>query len=402
MAYSSKTLDLIMKVNGSKFKTFEQFFKTNAPPILFNQTPNTKMKVSRSYSNKSENTRRKSISMIEFKQVKIFARMKPCQEEQNYKILDNSIFIDNQIFTFDQVFQECTQQQVYESITQQTIIDGLNGINGTIIAYGQTGSGKTYTMLGTKQDEGLVIRSMQQVLKSNQQIFLSILEIYKDYIYDLLGNMEDLKLKEDPNQGFYVDRLQRIEIKNEDECRELLKIAEINRHMAETKLNAQSSRSHLILTIYIGKKTKINLVDLAGSEKVSKTGASGDTLQEAKKINYSLSCLGHVIQCLAQGQDHIPYRDSKLTKLLQDSLQGDCRTSIIVNCSPNIINKEETISSLKFAQRARYLKFQQKTQKKSYRDLENEIIEIERGTRCQKQQLDNQLSIEFLDYLIYS
>ena len=145
---------------------------------------------------------------------------------------------------------------------------------------------------------------------------------------------------------------------------ELLELGEKQRTVAATRMNNYSSRSHSVFTMEIiqkfpneaEKRGKLNLVDLAGSEKVGKTGATGDTLEEAKKINLSLSCLGFVIHALTSGYEHIPYRDSKLTRILQESLGGNYKTTLIVGCSPYSSNKEETISTLKFASRAKTIK----------------------------------------------
>ncbi|CAD8176029.1 unnamed protein product [Paramecium pentaurelia] len=406
MSYNSKTIDLILKVqepNQKQFTSFQQFFKTNnPPPLLFekNITPKN-VKAQRSFSNKTQDsikeTKRKSFSQLkypEYRMLKIYARIKPGECQLNYD--KSSILIDTNSYNFDRVFeQQATQGDIFDVVAKQTVDDFLNNINGCLIAYGQTGSGKTFTMFGESNNPGIVLRTFTHLFLRNQEtIYVSILEIYKDHIYDLVSGVQDLKMKEDLQLGFYVDGLKRIKVDKLENCQELLQIAEENRHVAETKLNALSSRSHLILTIQMGR-AKLYLVDLAGSEKVNKTGAIGETLQEAKKINYSLSCLGHVIQCLSQGQDHIPYRDSKLTKLLMDSLQADCRTSIIVAISPENKNQDETISSLKFAQRARFIKKEIRiaTQKKTYRDLELEISQLKQELLETKQRMSQTSSV---------
>ncbi|CAK83526.1 unnamed protein product (macronuclear) [Paramecium tetraurelia] len=406
MSYNSKTIDLILKVqepNQKQFTSFQQFFKTNnPPPLLFekNITPKN-VKAQRSFSNKTQDsikeTKRKSLSQLkypEYRMLKIYARIKPGECQLNFD--KQSILIETNSYNFDRVFeQSATQVEIFDVVAKQTVDDFLHNINGCLIAYGQTGSGKTFTMFGESNDPGIVLRTFTHLFKRNQEtIYVSILEIYKDHVYDLVSGVQDLKLKEDLQLGFYVDGLKKIKVDKLESCTELLQIAEENRHVAETKLNALSSRSHLILTIQMGR-AKLHLVDLAGSEKVNKTGAIGETLQEAKKINYSLSCLGHVIQCLSQGQDHIPYRDSKLTKLLMDSLQADCRTSIIVAISPENKNQDETVSSLKFAQRARFIKKEIRiaTQKKTYRDLELEISQLKQELLETKQRMSQTSSV---------
>ena len=186
-------------------------------------------------------------------------------------------------------------------------------------------------------------------------------------MYDLLNpniKSTDLKIKEDPRRGIYVDNSTSLEIEDKNDFFILLEEAEENRSVAETKLNLLSSRSHIVFMLTIKQVCKdcektgtLNLVDLAGSEKVSKTGAIGETLEEAKKINLSLSCLGNVINCLASGNNEfVPYRESKLTRLLKDSLGGNYKTTLIVTCSPHSFNVDETISTLNFANRAKNVK----------------------------------------------
>jgi len=194
---------------------------------------------------------------------------------------------------------------------------------------------------------------------------VSILQIYKEIIFDLFTGEKDLKIKEHPLRGVYVQDLSSEQFEDLESFYDLLQEAQNNRFVAGTKLNQYSSRSHTLFilelsqihkTENIEKKGILNLVDLAGSEKLSKTGAVGNTLQEAIKINSSLSALGNVIHALSSGNDFIPYRDSKLTRLLQESLGGNYKTSLIVTCSPHSYNVEETITSLKFAKRAKTIK----------------------------------------------
>ena len=203
-----------------------------------------------------------------------------------------------------------------------------------------------------------------------------MLEIYKENLYDLLagdklvgdGVARELKIKENPRRGIYVEGLTEEDVGSPEELMELLEIGEKQRTVASTRMNNYSSRSHSLFIMEIiqkftneaEKRGRLNLVDLAGSEKVGKTGATGETLEEAKKINLSLSCLGFVIHALTSGYEHIPYRDSKLTRILQESLGGNYKTRLIVAASPYSSNKEETITTLKFAARAKTIKNQVK------------------------------------------
>ena len=195
-----------------------------------------------------------------------------------------------------------------------------------------------------------------------------------------------MKIKENPIKGIYVDKLTEVYIDSFETFMEYVDLAQENRIVSETKLNSYSSRSHSILIFEVtqnlnnanfSKKGTLNLVDLAGSEKISKTGAVGETLEEAKKINLSLSALGNVIHALTTNSDHIPYRDSKLTRILQESLGGNFKTSLIVTCSPHSYHFEETTSSLKFAQRVKHIKNKVKINiKLTYEELQKIISQL--------------------------
>ena len=282
-------------------------------------------------------------------------------------------------FKFDKVFPSSTEQKkVYETIGKEIISDVLDGYNGTIFAYGQSGSGKTFTMYGNnvenEETKGLIPRIIENIFdfveNSNEnisfEIKMSVMQIYKEVIYDLLTGTKDLKIKENPSRGIFVENLSEVYLSNLEDFLNYNEIAQNNRKVGETKLNQTSSRSHSIMIIEITqtfkkenliKKGTLNLVDLAGSEKISKTGAVGETLEEAKKINLSLSALGNVIHALTSiNTEHVPYRDSKLTRILQESLGGNYKTSLIVTASPHSYHLEETISSLQFAQRAKTIK----------------------------------------------
>jgi len=252
---------------------------------------------------------------------------------------------------------------------------------------------------------------------SNYELTFSILEIYKENLNDLLNpytKSQDIKIKEDPRKGIYVDNITLASIEDKDELYILLEEAENNRSVAETKLNKQSSRSHIVFMLGIKqilndgseRHGTLNLVDLAGSEKVSKTGAVGETLEEAKKINFSLSCLGNVINCLASGRnsEFVPYRESKLTRLLKDSLGGNYKTTLIVTCSPHSYNVDETISTLMFANRAKNVKNKIKiNMKKTPEEYERIISSLQLKlevfkNRCFSNTLNHQKSVELINF----
>ena len=257
--------------------------------------------------------------------------------------------------------------------------DILNGYNGTVFAYGQTGAGKSYTMMGSDIDDsetkGIIPRIVEQIFASilaspgniEYTVRVSYMEIYMERIRDLLQPQNDnLPVHEEKSRGVYVKGLLEIYVSSVQEVYEVMRRGGTARAVAATNMNQESSRSHSIFVITITQKNvetgsaksgQLFLVDLAGSEKVGKTGASGQTLEEAKKINKSLSALGMVINSLTDGKStHIPYRDSKLTRILQESLGGNSRTTLIINCSPNSYNAEETLGTLRFGVRAKAIK----------------------------------------------
>ena len=237
------------------------------------------------------------------------------------------------------------QQDVFDFSIRSTVDDILNGYNGTVFAYGQTGAGKSYTMMGTdiadEEGRGVIPRIVEQIFHSilsspatiEYTVRVSYMEIYMERIRDLLAPHNDnLPVHEEKNRGVYVKGLLEVYVSSVAEVYEVMKRGGNSRAVAATNMNAESSRSHSIFVITITQKNietgsaksgQLFLVDLAGSEKIGKTGASGQTLEEAKKINKSLSALGMVINSLTDGKSqHIPYRDSKLTRILQESLGG--------------------------------------------------------------------------------
>ncbi|XP_053373488.1 kinesin heavy chain-like isoform X2 [Mercenaria mercenaria] len=283
------------------------------------------------------------------------------------------------VFAFDRVLKpNVTQEYVYTVAAKPIVADVLSGYNGTIFAYGQTSSGKTHTMegvLGSAEMQGIIPRIVQDIfnyiygMDENLEfhIKVSYFEIYMDKIRDLLDvTKTNLSVHEDKNKVTFVKGATERFVSSPEEVMETIDEGKSNRHVAVTNMNEHSSRSHSVFLINVKQENtetqkklsgKLYLVDLAGSEKVSKTGAEGAVLDEAKNINKSLSALGNVISALAEGnKSHVPYRDSKLTRILQESLGGNARTTMIICCSPASYNESETKSTLLFGQRAKTIK----------------------------------------------
>ncbi|XP_044260405.1 kinesin-like protein KIF17 isoform X2 [Tribolium madens] len=283
-------------------------------------------------------------------------------------------------FTFDSTYdQDSTTEMIYNDICYPLVESVLEGYNATIFVYGQTGCGKSHTMEGEKSgpEKGIISRAFEHIFEAisvttgvKYLALISYLEIYNEQIRDLLLPSDKiannaLNLKESPTEGVTVPGLTSHPVHNAAECEHFLSLGSKNRIIGATLMNQNSSRSHSIFTISIEqitnvnnnesfKKGKLNLVDLAGSERQAKTGATGDRLKEATKINLSLSALGNVISALVDGKaKHIPYRDSKLTRLLQDSLGGNTRTLMIACISPSSRDYVETLSTLRYANRAK-------------------------------------------------
>ncbi|EPS73213.1 hypothetical protein M569_01542 [Genlisea aurea] len=305
----------------------------------------------------------------------------------------------DRVFTFDKVFGPNAQQKdLYEQAIVPIVNEVLEGFNCTIFAYGQTGTGKTYTMEGEckraksgangelPQEAGVIPRSVQQIFdtlesqNAEYSVKVTFLELYNEEITDLLApediskvTLDDkqrklLPLMEDGKGGVLVRGLEEEIVASANEIYTLLERGSAKRRTAETLLNKQSSRSHSLfsITIHIKEATpegeelikcgKLNLVDLAGSENISRSGAREGRAREAGEINKSLLTLGRVINALVEHLAHIPYRDSKLTRLLRDSLGGRTKTCIIATVSPAVHCLEETLSTLDYAHRAKNIR----------------------------------------------
>jgi kinesin family protein 1/kinesin family protein 3/17 len=296
-------------------------------------------------------------------------------------------------FSFDSVFgPDCLQSEVWEVVGLPILDKAIAGYNGTIFAYGQTGSGKTWSMQGGEEDlRGIIPRMsvslFDKVANEKQSrptiqflITVSYFEIYNEVIFDLLdasdrkkrmgNNKGGLEIKEHPALGVYVKGLQEMVVEDGFKLQGIIDQGMRNRTVASTQMNADSSRSHSVFMITVHQKdtddesrnifAKINLVDLAGSERVKSTGATGATLKEGANINKSLSALGNVINALVEAgkgkNTFIPYRNSKLTRVLQESLGGNSITTMLAALSPAACNFEETLSTLKYANRAKAIK----------------------------------------------
>lgn len=320
--------------------------------------------------------------------IRVFCRFRPLndsEERSGSKIIvkfppdtEDTIVIAGKVFGFDRVFRtDATQEMVYGATAKEIVEDVLSGYNGTIFAYGQTSSGKTHTMEGLIGDEkyqGIIPRIVQDIFNHiykmdsslEFQIKISYFEIYLDKIRDLLDvSKTNLSVHEDKNRVPFVKGATERFVTTPEEVFECIEDGKSNRHIAVTNMNEHSSRSHSVFLINVKQENqetekklsgKLYLVDLAGSEKVSKTGAEGAVLEEAKNINKSLSALANVISALADAKPYVPYRDSKLTRILQESLGGNARTTIIICCSPASYNEPETKSTLLFGQRAKTVK----------------------------------------------
>nr|XP_010907239.1 kinesin-like protein KIN-12B isoform X2 [Elaeis guineensis] len=343
-------------------------------------------------------------SMASDSGVQVIVRMRPLNKEEEgnliaQKISSNSISILDHAFTFDSVADSrSTQEDIFHLVGLPLVENCFAGFNSSIFAYGQTGSGKTYTMWGppsalsedasASNERGLTPRVFERLFSRideeqakhsdkqlNYQCRCSFLEIYNEQITDLLEpTQRNLQIREDVRTGVYVDCLTEEYVCTMNDVIQLLTKGLTNRRIGATSINAESSRSHCVFTCIVESRSKnvadglsslrtsrINLVDLAGSERQKQTGAAGERLKEAGNINRSLSQLGNLIKILAEvsqsgKQRHIPYRDSRLTFLLQESLGGNAKLAILCAISPSQSCKNETLSTLRFAQRAKAIK----------------------------------------------
>ncbi|XP_070359470.1 centromere-associated protein E-like isoform X1 [Equus asinus] len=344
-----------------------------------------------------------------------------------WKTDNNAIYqVDgSKSFNFDRVFDsDESTKNVYEEIAVPIIDSAIQGYNGTVFAYGQTASGKTYTMMGSKDYLGVIPRAIhdifQKIKKFPDREFLlrvSYMEIYNETITDLLCDTQKMKpliIREDFNRNVYVADLTEEVVYTPEMALKWITKGEKNRHYGITKMNQRSSRSHTIFRMILESREKgepsncegsvkvshLNLVDLAGSERAAQTGAEGVRLKEGCNINRSLFILGQVIKKLSDGQvgGFINYRDSKLTRILQNSLGGNAKTRIICTITP--VSLDETLTTLQFASTAKYMKNTPyvnevssdeallKRYRKEIMDLKKQLEEVSLETRAQAMEKD--------------
>ena len=333
----------------------------------------------------------------------VYLRVRPQSEEENRSPIKDSIIesidthrntinikkeSDRKQYTFDGIFDHASlQKEIYSKVGKPVVESVLEGYNGTILAYGQTGTGKTHTMIGGPGElKGIIPRCMKHIFTTiknstthTYQVKIGFLQLYMEVLQDLIkpDPNNPIRIREDSEEGTYLSGITWVDVKNVSDCMNLLAAGDRNRNVASTSMNLTSSRSHAVFMVKIEKRNKIDkeefeitdmrkkvvcqsmtkstlyLVDLAGSERVSKTKVSGSRLDEAKNINLALLALGNCIQALTEGRTrYIPFRDSKLTRLLEDSLGGNSKTSLIVTIGPSTFNYQESVSSLLFGGRA--------------------------------------------------
>ena len=295
---------------------------------------------------------------------------------------------DRKCFTFDSVYDgSSSQKDIYSKVADPVVNSVMQGYNGTIFAYGQTGTGKTFTMIGgTGESKGVIPRSISQIFMSIQQspshsfsVKIGFLQLYMEMLQDLLSpdDNKTIKIRENADDGVYLTGVSWKTVNSVKQCMDWLAVGDRNRSTAFTSMNAHSSRSHAVYMVKIEKRVKytpeqleelekkgeapdqsmtkstLYLVDLAGSERVSKSKATGSRLDEAKNINLALLALGNCIQALSDKKaKYVPFRDSKLTRLLEDSLGGNSKTSLIVTIGPSSAHIQESLSAMQFGQRA--------------------------------------------------
>ncbi|KAH8700333.1 kinesin family protein [Talaromyces proteolyticus] len=334
-------------------------------------------------------------------------------------VVPNGKRVKDQTFGFDRIFDEnTTQAEVYESTSRNLLDSVLDGYNATVFAYGATGCGKTHTITGTAQQPGIIFLTMQELFEKIEErkeekvteVSLSYLEIYNETIRDLLveGDRKGLMLREDANQAVSVAGLSSHHPQNVQEVMDIIMRGNEMRTMSPTEANATSSRSHAVLQINVAQKDRnadvnepltmatLSIIDLAGSERASATRNRGERLQEGANINKSLLALGSCINALCdpRKRNHIPYRNSKLTRLLKFSLGGNCKTVMIVCVSPSSQHYDETQNTLRYANRAKNI--QTKVTRNVYnvnRHVKDFLVKID-----EQMALINELKAQQKDY----
>ncbi|KTG44547.1 hypothetical protein cypCar_00006709, partial [Cyprinus carpio] len=363
--------------------------------------------------------------------IRVFCRIRPltrAEQAKRYHIIvacldDYSVILETprgpREFQFDKIFNpECTQEEVFTEssgfpkdedaktlIFPRLIQCAIDGFNVCIFAYGHTGSGKTFTMVGDRdrRNPGIIPRTFTkifEIIQDNESKFefkvsAYMLELYNERLQDLFVTPTEafskrIEIKRDRKGLVFVQGAETKEAASSGELFALFEQGCANRHIAATKMNVESSRSHLIVGIMIESRNltngsvsfgKLSLVDLAGSERAAKTGAKDDQLKEANSINKSLSALGDVISALSVEQPHVPYRNNKLTQLMQDSLGGNAKTLMFLNISPSDCNLDETLTSLIYATRVKAItnNAQRNVDSKEIAQLKEVILKLKSG-----------------------
>lgn len=340
--------------------------------------------------------RQSSDTKLSKKGTNVFVRFRPdnYKEEKegaqcvNYFPDLKTVTVENHSFRFKRIFPgETTQDQIFLSVGVPLIEPMMDGYNCGVLAYGQTGAGKTFSLFGhgydavnrgsavKEENKGLVPRLLQTLFHDIQAtmsptitftVYTSFIQIYNEKIYDLINpTKEKLKLYQSAPNGIWLTDATNVPVKSSNEVQNQLKLGMTNRVTAPTLSNTESSRSHAVMVLTINKNivadgtvltSQVYLVDLCGSERISKTGAIEERLKEAQNINKSLLSLGNVISALVEKKKHVPYRDSKLTRLLQNCFGGTSIATILLCCSANSVNSVETLATLRFGDRANLVK----------------------------------------------
>uniref|UniRef100_A0A8C6PFK4 Kinesin-like protein n=3 Tax=Nothobranchius furzeri TaxID=105023 RepID=A0A8C6PFK4_NOTFU len=387
-----------------------------------------KKKIIENYTSE-RSTRKKYYNMVEEMKgkIRVFCRIRPMNQSEASqggvaaavdKLDDYSVSVETprgpRDFVFDRVFSaEASQEDLFQD-TNRLIQSVIDGYNVCIFAYGQTGSGKTFTMVGDKDQKnpGIMPRSFNAIFdimrdngsKFDFKVSAYMLELYNDKLQDLLANQAGethaqtqprsparrVEIKRNRKGVVFAQGAETKEASSTQELYALFQQACANRHIAATKMNVESSRSHLIVGIMVESRNltngsvstgKLSLVDLAGSERAAKTGAKDHQLKEANSINKSLSALGDVISALSADLPHVPYRNSKLTQVMQDSLGGNAKTLMIVNISPSECNLDETLTSLIYATRVKAItnNAQRNVESKEIAQLKEMVMKLKSG-----------------------
>ncbi|XP_042277167.1 kinesin-like protein KIN-14E [Thunnus maccoyii] len=401
--------------------------------IPLKQVKDEKKKIIENYT--SERTlRKKYYNMVQDMKgkIRVFCRIRPVSRSETVqggaivvdKIDDYSVCVETprgqREFQFDWVFSaEASQEDLFHD-TNRLIQSAIDGYNVCIFAYGQTGSGKTFTMVGDKEQKspGIMPRSFKAIFdiiqenspKFSFKVSTYMLELYNDRLQDLFvslageahaqpqshGQTRRVEIKRNRKGVVFAQGAETKEASSAQELYALFQQACANRHISATKMNVESSRSHLIVGIMVESRNltngnvstgKLSLVDLAGSERAAKTGAKDHQLKEANSINKSLSALGDVISALSAEMPHVPYRNSKLTEVMQDSLGGNAKTLMIVNISPSECNLDETLTSLVYATRVKAItnSAQRNVESKEIAQLKELIMKLRSGQTVEEE-----------------